>query len=148
FVLDVGTFLDHQTTDLLAFRAGLVRDELHAENGVGVAAHFVERLGELDATALAAATGVDLCLDDPDLATELLGGLDGFIDGETRNAFRRDDTELPQNFFCLVLMNFHGCPSIEVAASAGPRTVDGTIQIFECLADGVCLVPTPSNGFA
>jgi hypothetical protein len=32
FLLDVGAFFDQQAIDLLAFRAGLVRDQLHAED--------------------------------------------------------------------------------------------------------------------
>src|SRR5690606_8362639 len=130
-------FLDEQTTHFLPFGAGLVSDELHAEDRIGVLPHFSRRLGELDAAALAAATGVDLRLDDPDLAAQLFGGLDRLVDGETRNALGRDDAELPQQFFCLVLMNFHVCPSIEVAVSVGPRTVDGTKRIFSCMAEDV-----------
>ncbi len=76
FVLDVGAFLDQQVAHLLALRAGLVGHQLHAEDVVGVLAHFVERAGELDTTALAAAAGVDLGLHHPDLAAEILGRLD------------------------------------------------------------------------
>ncbi len=80
-MLDVGAFLDQQVAHLLALGAGLVGDQLHAEDVVGVLAHFVERAGQLDATALAAATGVDLGLHHPDLAAELFGRLDRRIHG-------------------------------------------------------------------
>ncbi len=72
FLLDVGAFLDQQAAHFLAFRAGLVRDQLHAEDLVRVFAHLIQRLGNLDAAALAAAAGVDLRLDDPDRAAQRL----------------------------------------------------------------------------
>jgi hypothetical protein len=66
FVLDIGAFFDQQVADLLAFRAGLVRDQLHAEDLASVFANFFERGCNLDATTLATATGVNLGLDHPD----------------------------------------------------------------------------------
>src|SRR5574343_367760 len=75
FVLDVSAFFDQQATNLLAFRAGLVRDQLHAEDLAGVFANFFQRGCDLDATALATATGVDLGLDHPDLAAQGFGCL-------------------------------------------------------------------------
>ena len=38
FVLDVSTFFNQQVTNFLAFRTGLVRDQLHTENLAGVLA--------------------------------------------------------------------------------------------------------------
>jgi len=111
FVLDVGAFLDQEVAHLLAFGAGLVGDQLHAEDLGRVLAHFVQRLGDLDTTALAATASVDLGLDHPDLAAELLCCLDRVIDAGAMDASRRDDTVLSQYFFCLILMNLHGCPS-------------------------------------
>jgi hypothetical protein len=46
-----------------AFRAGLVRDQFHAQHLSGEVSGFVHRLGDLYATALAAAAGVNLRLD-------------------------------------------------------------------------------------
>ena len=67
-VLDREALLDEQALDLLALGAGLVRDELHAEDLLGASASASSRgLGDLDAAALAAAAGVDLRLDDDDL---------------------------------------------------------------------------------
>ena len=71
-VLDVQALLDEQALHLLALGAGLVRDQLHAE----IALHGLLRrrrvaLAHLDAAALAAAAGVDLRLDDDDLAAGL-----------------------------------------------------------------------------
>ena len=82
-MLDVGAFFDQQVADLLAFRTGLVGDQLHAENLAGVFAHLFERLGDLDAAALAAAASVNLGLDHPDLAAQGFGRLDRVIDGRS-----------------------------------------------------------------
>src|SRR5690606_12692922 len=70
FLLDVSAVFDQQTTNLLAFRTGLVRDQLHAEDLGGLGADFVQRLGNLDAAALAATAGVNLCLNNPDVAAQ------------------------------------------------------------------------------
>ena len=70
--LDVAAFLDVDALDFLAGRAGLLGDELHAEHLLGGREHLVDRLDHLDAAALAAAAGVDLRLDHPDRAAQLL----------------------------------------------------------------------------
>ena len=108
FFLDVGAFLDQQPADLLSFRAGLVGDQLHAEDGSGVLTDFIQRTGQLDAAALAAATGVDLGLDDPDGAAQLLGRLDRFFDIEAWNTPGHRYTIALQDFFALILVDFHG----------------------------------------
>ena len=48
----------------MALRAGLVRDELHAEDLLGVLLGLVDGPRDLHAAALAAAAGVNLRLDD------------------------------------------------------------------------------------
>ena len=105
--LDVRAFFDQQAAHFLAFRAGLVRDQLHAHDLVRVILHLLERFRDLHAAALAAAARMNLRLDDPDRTTELLGGLHGFIDAHARNAARNGNAVLPQDFFTLVLMDFH-----------------------------------------
>jgi hypothetical protein len=107
FLLDVGAFFDQQAVHLLAFRARLVRDQLHAEDLVRVFAHLLERLRDLHAAALAAATRVNLSLDDPHRATELFRHLDGLVHRERRLAARYRDSEFPQDFLTLVLVNLH-----------------------------------------
>ena len=61
-VKDVAAFFDQHALDDLAFRAGLVGDEGHAEHVAGVLFHLVGALGDLHPAALAAAAGVDLRL--------------------------------------------------------------------------------------
>ena len=114
FLLDVRTLLDQQAPHLLAFRPGLVRLQLHAEDLAGVLADFIHRFRHLDAAALAAAAGMDLRLDHPDLAAEFLGRLDGLVDGKTGLAARRGDPELPQDLLALVFMDFHVMPPVEL----------------------------------
>ena len=104
---DVGAFLDQQPPHLLALGTGLVRDELHAEDLAGERAHFVDRARELDAAALAAATGVDLRLHDPDRSAQLPRGLHRFVDGKRRDAARHRNAELAEQFLALVLVDLH-----------------------------------------
>jgi hypothetical protein len=68
---------------------------------------IVNRLGHLDAAALAAPAGVDLRLDDPNRAAQLLRGFHRLLYGESRNAAGHWHTELAQDFLALVLVNLH-----------------------------------------
>ncbi len=101
FLFDVGAFFDHQPTHFLAFRAGLVRDQLHAHDLLSVFLDLLERLGDLDAAALAATAGMDLCLDDPDRAAQGFRGFDSLFDRHARNAARYGHSELSEDFSCL-----------------------------------------------
>ena len=58
--------------------AGLVGDQRHADHLLGELLGFAGGLGELDAAALAAAAGVNLRLDDGDVAAEPPRDLAGF----------------------------------------------------------------------
>ena len=82
-------------------------DELHAEDLVRVFANLLDRLRDLHATALAAAASVNLRLDDPNRAAQLLCGLDRIIHREHGLAARDRDAEFPQDFLTLVLVNLH-----------------------------------------
>ena len=83
---------------------------------------------QLDAAALAAAAGVDLRLDDPDRAAELLGGLDRLLDGEGRDAARHRHAELAQDFLALVLVNLHEVSLEERIWGVAQRTGAGSGQ--------------------
>ena len=84
-----------------------MRDERHSKNARSVLAHFFSRPRELDAAALAATTGMDLRLDDPDFATELARRVFRLGHGKARNASRRRHTVLAQDFLALILVNVH-----------------------------------------
>jgi arylsulfatase A-like enzyme len=105
--LDIGAVFDVQAPHLLAQRAGLVRLELHAQDVAGARLDLVDRLGHLHAAALAAAARMDLRLDHPHRATELLCRLDGLLHRESRNAARDRHAKLAQDFLGLVFVNFH-----------------------------------------
>ncbi|MNI27536.1 hypothetical protein D3C73_812740 [compost metagenome] len=110
FLLNVGAVFDVQATNLLAFRAGLVRDQLHAQDFRGQLAHVVQRARQLDATALAAAARVNLCLDDPHRSTQLFSGSHGLVDGKSGDPARHRDAKLLQQFLALILVDFHVLP--------------------------------------
>src|SRR5690606_33946241 len=67
----------------------------------------VDALGHLHAAALATATGVDLGLDHPHGAAELLGCFHGFLHRESGNAARNGHTKIAQDFLALVFVNLH-----------------------------------------
>ena len=107
FLLDVGALFDIETANLLACGPGLVRDQLHAEHVAGELLHVLDGLGHLHTTALATAAGMNLCLDHPHGASQLLGGFHGFLHGECRNSPWDRHAELTQDFLALILMNLH-----------------------------------------
>ncbi len=125
FVADVGAFLDQQVTDLLAGRAGLVRDQLHAENLVRVLAHLLERFRYLDTTALATAAGVNLGLDHPDTAAQGFRCLDRVIDGRAVDPARNRNAEFLQDLLTLIFVNFHAL-SLRLVEL---RAMGGTLEI-------------------
>src|SRR6185369_16192057 len=106
-LLDVGAFLDQEAPHLLPLRPGLVGDELHAEDLAGELRHLGLRARELDAAALAATAGVDLRLDDPDGAAELLRRLGRFADTECGIAARHGDAESGKDLLALVFVDLH-----------------------------------------
>ena len=107
FFFDVGAVFDVEATHLLAFGAGLVGLELHAQDLGGQFLDLLDRLGDLDATALATATGVNLGLHNPNRAAQFLGGFHRLLHRERRNATRHRHTKLTQDFLALVLVNLH-----------------------------------------
>ncbi|MDT4839293.1 hypothetical protein FQZ97_730790 [compost metagenome] len=110
FLLDVGAVFDVQAADLLAFRAGLMRDQLHAQDFRGQLADVVQRARQLHAAALAAAARVDLRLDDPNRSTQLFSGSHGLVDGKSGDPARHGDAKLLQQFLALILVDFHVLP--------------------------------------
>src|SRR5258707_891666 len=71
FFANVGTLLDQQSSDQPAIRSGLMRDQSHPEDFGCEVVNFLQRLGDFDATALAASAVMNLRLDDPDFSPEL-----------------------------------------------------------------------------
>src|SRR3546814_17570053 len=68
---------------------------------------LVEGAGELDAAGLAAAAGVDLRLDDPEVAADRLGGVDRFL-RRARDAPGRDcNAVIGKQLLRLVFVEIH-----------------------------------------
>ena len=107
FLGDVGALLDQQAPYLLAGRAGLVGDELHAEDFGRTLLDLVDRARQLHAAALAAPTGVNLGLHDPDRAAERLCRLDRVVDAERGNSARHRHAEATKDFLALVFVDLH-----------------------------------------
>jgi len=89
-----------------AFRPRLVRDEAHAQHLLGDLESILGILGDLDAAALATATGMDLGLhhragvDPPGGGLSFLGGVDHFSPRHRESVLRQDGLGL-------ILMDFH-----------------------------------------
>ena len=128
---DLGGLRHEHAVDDAAVGARLLGDERLAQHLLGEGAHLVARLGEPHAAllagrgllelALAAAAGVDLRLDDEHRARELLHRFRGLARGERRHAARGRNAELPQQLFCLVLVDVHATSSLRATGltSAG-----------------------------
>ncbi len=107
FLGDVGALFHEQTLHQAPLGAGLVGHQRHAENLRGELMHLFERLRHLDAAALAAASGMDLRLHDPDLAAEFARGGIRLGHRKAGHAARRGNPVLAKNFFALILVNVH-----------------------------------------
>src|SRR5262249_35626892 len=84
---------------------GLMGDERRPEQARGLALHVGDRADHLDAAGLAASAGVNLRLDHPHRAAEIMGALGRIRDREGGNAARHRNAELAQHRPCLVLVN-------------------------------------------
>jgi hypothetical protein len=108
--VDGSGLLDQQPLDFLPPRAGLARDQRHAENVFGVEFGLLARVGQLDAAALAAASGVNLRLDDDArgaLGKELAGHCIGLFESVGHFAPGHGYAVLCQDFLRLILVNLH-----------------------------------------
>src|ERR1035441_10017604 len=100
--------LDEQALDLLSERPGLMSDERHAEDILGVQLGLLASASDLDATALAAASGVNLRLDHNAacaLGEELAGHRGCFFEVVGHFAPGHGNAVFRQDFFRLILVN-------------------------------------------
>src|SRR5690606_1165180 len=96
------------------------------EHALGVLAHLVEGAGELDAAGLAAATGMDLGLDHPEVAGNGLGRIDRFFGraGDAPGGHR--DAVIGEQLLGLVFVEVHVGSVLErIAARPGTRRPAG-----------------------
>ena len=118
FLRDVDTVGDVEALDLLAVRAGLDRHQRLTEHLGRILANLVDRTGKADAAlrrlgkflelALAAAAGVDLCLDDPERPGKPFRDLDRFLGTHCGIAGRNRHAELREQFLGLIFVDVHG----------------------------------------
>ena len=105
---DILGLLHQDLVDHLAFRAGLGRDQRHAQDLVGHLLHFLQGGGNLDAPAFAPASGVDLGLDHKRAFGQGFRHLPGFPGGRSHVALGHRHVKLFQQIFGLIFVNFHG----------------------------------------
>jgi hypothetical protein len=111
---DVARLFDEHAAHLTPTWAGLMGDELRAEQAAGKRVHLLGRFADPHATGLAASARVDLCLDDTGRGE--LPSDRGCLVGMCRNpAAGHGDAVASQQFFRLELVNVH------LASAANPR---------------------------
>ena len=106
-LVDVGTFGDQHGVDRKLHAGGLVGRHPGAEHRRGVLLHFIKVLRQLDAAGLAAAAGVDLRLDHPQVARDVLGGCDGFFRSARHAPGRYGNAVVGKELLCLVFVKIH-----------------------------------------
>jgi hypothetical protein len=82
-------------------------DQCHAEDCRSELVDFVERFGDFDTAALAAAAGMDLGLDHPYLAAELACRRIRVGHGEARDSAGCRDAVFAEYLFSLIFVNIH-----------------------------------------
>ena len=120
---DVGGLGHQHAVDRQRHAGGLVGLHLRAEHALGVLAHLVVGLGELDAAGLAAAAGVDLGLDDPEVAADGLRRVDGLLRRAGDAPGRDRDAVIGKQLLRLIFVEVHGglCAKRgSIVADAGP----------------------------
>ncbi len=134
--LDAGAVFDIDPVDLLAGRAGLVRDQRAAEHLLGFLGGLLDRLGKAHAAlfaglgllevALAAAAGVDLRLDDPERTIHFACRGLGLFGSEDHAAIADRCAVLAKQRLRLVFMNVHeNCPLVCCVVASGLTSFRG-----------------------
>ena len=106
FLGDVGTLGDHHLVNGVAL-------DVHAQDVGGVLQSLVGGLGDLDATGLTAASGLNLCLDDS-YAADLLGSCLCFFRGVRHDAGKHGYTVRLEHIARLIFKQVHGLVSFYV----------------------------------
>ena len=134
FAVNVGAVFDVEAVDLLASVAGLRGDEVMAEHRLGVLHDFVLGEGEANAAllascgfkelALAASTGMNLGLHDPERPRQRIDRLLHIIERKNGYAFCHWSAERFQHGLGLVFVYVHGnlpcLPWLAERAGTGP----------------------------
>ena len=106
--VDLQSLFDQHPSDLLSFRAGLMGDQRHANHLLGDLLGLIGRSSDLDASALAAAAGVNLRLDDHDIAAQTSRDVAGFCRRKCDFTARNWNTEPGEDCFAWYSWIFTG----------------------------------------
>src|ERR1700722_9651333 len=107
FARDRRAVFDVETVHNASVRAGLVRNERHAQHALGFFANVIDRTDDFHAAALAAAARMNLGLHHPDGTAQLLGRGHRLIDGKGGKAAWHRYAKSAQDFFGLIFMDVH-----------------------------------------
>jgi hypothetical protein len=94
----------------LALRTGLVRDQLHAEDLLGVVRRLVDVLGNFYAATFAASPGVNLGFNDDaasPVGEQSFGHIDCFVQRVGHFAPGNGNAVFRQDVFRLIFVDFH-----------------------------------------
>ena len=91
--------------------------ELHTQDVASQPFDVIQGFGNLDATALASATRMDLGFHDPNWTAQLLGSGDSLVHRKRRETSWDRHAKSAQDLFALIFMNFHGKTRCEVCKS-------------------------------
>src|SRR5215471_3788926 len=118
--IDVQSLFDQDFLYPLAGGTGLDGHEIHPEDRLGESLRFIGILGQLDAAALAAASGMNLRLDDG-APPETLGDLAGFGGIVGHFAARHGHAVARQDRLGLVFVDLHGRPKVSASRIGRPE---------------------------
>src|SRR5262249_31583478 len=104
--LDLQPFFNEKSLNFASFRAGLMGDQLHAQDPAREIFSLFRSPGQLYSAAFAASTRMYLRFDD-DGKTEFLDHGAGFLGGSNDLSARNFHSIFGQQSFGLILMNFH-----------------------------------------
>ena len=107
FARDIESLLDQHSAHLPAFRTGLMRDEILAEQRTSCFGGLIGALHHLDAATLAAPTSMNLCLDDANTAAQFQRCCFCFFGCRCDDAAGHRNAEPFENFFGLKFVNIH-----------------------------------------
>jgi len=107
FLVDIGSRLNQDLADRLAIGIGLVGHQPLVQPLLGERTRLVFAAYQLDTTGLAATTGMDLSLDHPLGAPDLVTGFGGLLRAVYRVAFRHRQSIFCKQLLTLVLVKIH-----------------------------------------
>src|SRR5687767_5666270 len=97
-------------------------DQIFAEHGARGFGGLIGVLHHLDAAALSATAGMNLCLDDAHATAQLIGRLFCLLGSGGDNSAWHGHAEALKNFFCLKLVDIHQSTPVEKPSSGSANS--------------------------